>query len=66
MNQHELPPVDWRVTYGNPRKGRDPLTIIVRAVTAGEAKRKAREIADRAGITGRMGTVKMLKPEAVR
>lgn len=66
MNPLErLPYVRWRVTYGNPRKGRDPLTIIVSARHAGEAKRLAREHARAAGVKGTMGTVRMLKPEGV-
>jgi hypothetical protein len=53
----------WRVNYGNPRKG-DVMTIFVKAETAGEAKRLAQEIARRNGFNGRCGAIRMLKMEA--
>ncbi len=59
-----LAPVDWVINYGNPRKGRAPLVIRVTARTAGEAKERAKEIARAAGYTGRMGLIRMVKPEA--
>lgn len=55
--------LNWRVHYGNARKG-DVMTIIVNAATAGEAKEKAREIARRNGFNGRMGVIRLLKTEA--
>ena len=54
---------EWKVNYGNPRKG-DVLTIIVKAATAGEAKNKAREIARKNGFNGRSGTTRLVKTEA--
>ena len=54
--------LQWRVNYGNPRKG-DVMTIIVKAETAGEAKTIAREIARKNGFTGRCGAIRMVKQE---
>jgi hypothetical protein len=51
---------EWKVNYGNPRKGNELLTIIVRADTAGQAKEKARLIARKHGFTGRMGLIRLL------
>jgi hypothetical protein len=55
--------IQWRVNYGNPRKG-DVLTIIVRASTAGQAKRLAQEIARKNGFNGRCGAIRIIKEAA--
>ena len=55
--------IQWRVTYGNPRKG-DVLTIIVKAETAGQAKDKARAIARQNGFNGRCGAIRIIKEAA--
>lgn len=49
---------DWRVTYGNPRKG-TTVTLLVRAATAGTARKVAKAEARRLGIEGRIGTIRM-------
>ena len=55
--------LQWRVNYGNPRKG-DVLTIIVTASTAGKAKDIAREIARKNGFNGRCGAIRIVKEAA--
>jgi hypothetical protein len=50
---------DWKIQYGNPRKG-GVMTIIVKANTAGEAKEKARLLARKNGFNGRMGLIQLL------
>jgi len=49
---------DWRVTFGNPRK-ETTTTLLVRAATAGTARKVAKAEARRLGIMGRIGTIRM-------
>lgn len=53
-----MPPLKWRITYGDQRRP-DSFFLIVEAASAGEARLKAKAIARERGHTARCGVVRL-------